>query len=151
MEPNFPEANPGVFREWAVMGFANADEVVKYLGGIFEEAFRDPELGPKLRGTGIRLRTTYSDPDVTLLVDMAAGVVAVVEETDDGGAEMKMSADTGNAYWQGKVNLPLAMAKGKVKVTGDIASLLKLAPLSKKLVPAYVERLNADGRADLLV
>ena len=63
---------------------------------------------------------------------------------------MKMSADTGNAYWQGKVNLPLAMAKKKIKVDGNVASLLKLAPLGKKLYPPYIERLKADGRDDLL-
>ncbi|MFE9322403.1 MULTISPECIES: SCP2 sterol-binding domain-containing protein [unclassified Nocardia] len=133
------------------MGFANADEVVKYLGGIFEDAFADPELGPKLRATGARLRTTYSDPDVSLIIDLGAGEIRPVGEDDGDVAEMQMSADTGNAYWQGKVNLPLAMAKGKVKVSGNIASLLKMAPLTKKLVPNYVERLKVDGRTDLLV
>ena len=44
-----------------------------------------------------------------------------------------MTADVGNAYWQGKVNLPMAMAKRKIKVDGNVASLLKLAPLGKRL------------------
>ncbi|RNL62759.1 sterol carrier protein [Nocardioides marmoriginsengisoli] len=132
------------------MGFADADEVEKYLGGIFAEALADQEIGPKLRATGISLKTVYADPDVTLLIDLGAGQVTRVDESAESGAEMRMAADTGNSYWQGKVNLPLAMAKGKVKVSGDIASLLKLAPLTKKLVPAYVARLNADGRTDLL-
>ncbi|MGQ4618578.1 SCP2 sterol-binding domain-containing protein [Nocardia sp. R7R-8] len=133
------------------MGFADADEVVKYLGGIFEDAFADPELGPKLRATGARLRTTYSDPDVSLIIDLGAGEIRPVGPDDGDVAEMLMSADTGNAYWQGKVNLPLAMAKGKVKVSGNIASLLAMAPLTKKLVPTYIERLEVDGRTDLLV
>jgi hypothetical protein len=64
---------------------------------------------------------------------------------------MVMTADTGNGYWQGKVNLPLAMAKKKIKVEGNVASLLKLAPLGKKLYPRYIERLKNDGRDDLLV
>jgi hypothetical protein len=64
---------------------------------------------------------------------------------------MSMTADTGNGYWQGKVNLPLAMAKKKIKVDGNVASLLKLAPLGKKLYPGYVQRLKDDGRDDLLV
>jgi putative sterol carrier protein len=66
-------------------------------------------------------------------------------------ATMSMTADTGNAYWQGKVNLPLAMAKKKIKVEGNVASLLKLAPLAKKLYPSYIERLKSDGRDDLIV
>lgn len=132
------------------MGFENADEVQKYLGGIFEEALRDENLGPKLRATGLSLKTIYTEPEVALLIDLGNGEVSRADGATKASAEMRMSADTGNAYWQGKLNLPLSMAKGKVKVSGDIASLLKLAPLSKKLIPAYVERLNADGRSDLL-
>jgi len=66
-------------------------------------------------------------------------------------ATMTMTADVGNAYWQGKVNLPLAMAKKKVKVEGNVASLLKLAPLGKKLYAGYIQRLKDDGRDDLIV
>ncbi|TQR81330.1 sterol carrier protein, partial [Mycobacterium hodleri] len=55
------------------------------------------------------------------------------------------------AYWQGKVNLPMAMAKRKIKVDGNVASLLKLAPLGKKLYGEYVQRLTDDGRDDLIV
>ena len=64
---------------------------------------------------------------------------------------MTMSAETQNAYWQGKVNLPFAMARGQVSVAGNVAQLLKLAPLSKRLFPVYVQRLNDDGRDDLII
>ena len=54
----------------------------------------------------------------------------VVREGHDGGsaamATMSMTADTGNAYWQGKVNLPLAMAKKKIRVEGNVASCSNL-------------------------
>jgi hypothetical protein len=43
------------------------------------------------------------------------------------------------------------MARGKVKVQGEMSKLLSLAPLSKKLFPVYVENLRADGRDDLVV
>ena len=66
-------------------------------------------------------------------------------------ATMRMSSEVGSAYWQGKVNLPLAMARGKIKVDGNVASLLKIAPLGKKLFPKYVETLKAAGREDLVV
>ncbi|QTI69012.1 SCP2 sterol-binding domain-containing protein [Gordonia polyisoprenivorans] len=133
------------------MGFKDAAEVRKYLGGVFETAFADPEVGPKLRATGIVLKTVYSDPEATLVIDTTSGSVREAQPDDEASAEMSMTADTGNAYWQGKVNLPLAMAKSRIKVTGNVASLLKLAPLGKKLYPAYIETLTADGRDDLLV
>jgi putative sterol carrier protein len=132
------------------MSFSDPSEVRKYLGGIFETAFADDEIGPKLRATGIVLKTVYTDPDVVVIVDATSGTVYEGEESTPASATMRMTADTGNAYWQGKVNLPLAMAKSKIKVEGNVASLLKLAPLGKKLYPKYVEMLNADGRSDLI-
>ena len=133
------------------MGFASSAEVVKYIGGIFDEAFADPEIGPKLVDTGLVVAFDFTEPDAVVVIDMAN---KAVRSGVDGGAEpmatMSMTAETGNAYWQGKVNLPLAMAKKKIKVDGNVASLLKLAPLGKKLYGPYIERLKADGRDDLL-
>jgi hypothetical protein len=43
------------------------------------------------------------------------------------------------------------MARGKIKVDGNVANLLKLAPLGKKLYPVYIGALRNDGRTDLLV
>jgi hypothetical protein len=133
------------------MGFTNSAEVVKYIGGIFETAFGDPEIGPKLQATGLVVAFDFTEPEAVVVIDMANQVVREgIEANNPPSATMSMTADTGNAYWQGKVNLPLAMAKKKIKVDGNVASLLKLAPLGKKLYPPYIERLKADGRDDLL-
>lgn len=134
------------------MSFTNAEEVVEYIGGIFEAAFADEEIGPKLVATGIVLEFVFTEPDSVVIVD--APNSRVYGKRPDGvetAATMRMTAATGNAYWQGKVNLPLAMAKGRIKVDGNVASLLKLAPLGKKLYPVYVSKLTADSREDLLV
>jgi putative sterol carrier protein len=134
------------------MGFADSAEVTKYIGGIFEAAFQDAEIGPKLVDTGLVVAFDLTEPAAVVVIDMAN---KAVREGVAGGqppiATMSMTADTGNAYWQGKVNLPLAMAKKKIKVDGNVASLLKLAPLGKKLYPVYIERLKNDGRDDLVV
>ncbi|HXA87671.1 MAG TPA: SCP2 sterol-binding domain-containing protein [Mycobacterium sp.] len=134
------------------MGFANSAEVTNYIGGIFETAFEDDEIGPKLVDTGLVVAFDFTDPEALVVIDMADK--SVREGLADGPAPtatMSMTADTGNAYWQGKVNLPLAMAKKKIKVDGNVGSLLKLAPLGKKLYARYIERLQSDGREDLLV
>jgi putative sterol carrier protein len=134
------------------MGFTDSAEVTKYIGGIFETAFEDPEIGPKLVATGLVVAFDFTEPEAVVVIDMPN---KSVHQGHGGGstpdATMSMTADTGNAYWQGKVNLPLAMAKKKIKVDGNVASLLKLAPLGKKLYPPYIERLKSDGRDDLLV
>jgi putative sterol carrier protein len=134
------------------MGFNNSEEVSKYIGGIFESAFDDPEIGPKLVDTGLVVAFDFSDPDAVVVVDMPNKVVSSGQAGGPSpSATMTMTADIGNAYWQGKVNLPLAMAKKKVKVDGNVASLLKLAPLGKKLYGSYIQRLKEDGREDLIV
>ena len=134
------------------MGFSSSAEVAKYIGGIFETAFEDPDIGPKLVDTELVIAFDFTEPEAVVVIDMAN---KAVREGLAGGplptATMSMTADTGSAYWQGKVNLPLAMAKKKIKVDGNVASLLKLAPLGKKLYPVYIERLKADCRDDLIV
>lgn len=132
------------------MGFSNADDVRTYLGGVFELAFADPEIGPQLKATGIVLKTVYTDPAAIVVIDCVSGTVREGTADEASTAEMTMAAQTGNEYWQGKVNLPLAMAKSKIKVAGNVAAMLKLAPLGKKLYPLYIGQLQADGRTDLL-
>ena len=104
------------------MGFTKSEEVTKYIGGIFEEAFKDPEIGPKLTGTGLVVAFDFTDPEAVVVIDMAnKSVREGVAGGDAPMATMFMTAETGNAYWQGKVNLPLAMAKKKIKVEGNVA------------------------------
>ena len=131
-------------------GFANEDELFRYTGGIFEKAFVDPELGPKIKQAGIVFALKCTEPDSALTIDMVNMTVRKGAE-DSADATLLMSTETSNAYWQGKVNLPVAMARGKVKVEGSVAKLLALSPLSKKLIPIYLESLKADGRDDLIL
>ena len=133
------------------MSFTNQEDVFKYLGGIWETAYADPEIGPKLKATGIVLTFAYSDPDTRMTFDTSDGTIVLgdidgVKPT----ATMTMTSDIANRYWQGKVNLPIAMAKGQIKVGGNVAGLLKLAPLGKKLYPMYTGLIQNDGRADLV-
>lgn len=133
------------------MAFESSAEVTRFIGGVFESAFADPEIGPKLRGTGLVLRFAFTEPETDLVVDMAQQVVGDGAGQPAPHATMAMTADTGSAYWQGKVNLALAMARGTIKVDGNVAGLLRLAPLGKKLYPVYIDSLRSAGREDLLV
>lgn len=130
--------------------YANEDELYRFTGGIFLKAFEDPELLPKIKDTGLVFAVKCTEPDSAITVDF---VNLKVDKGADGSehAALLMSTETSNAYWQGKVNLPFAMARGKVKVEGNVAKLLTLSPLSKKLVPIYLEMLKEEGRDDLIV
>ncbi|SNR96219.1 SCP-2 sterol transfer family protein [Haloechinothrix alba] len=131
-------------------GFASEDELYKYVGAIFEKAFEDKEIGPKLAETNAVLAMYCTEPDSTLIIDMGNHKVHEGNTGPAPDAAMRMTTETSNLYWQGKVNLTFAMARGKVKVEGNIAKLLALSPASRKMFPVYVEMLKADGRDDLL-
>lgn len=133
------------------MAFKDADEVRRYIGSVFQAGFDDPEVGPKMAATGIVVKFVFTDPEAELVIDMGKQEIGDGAGMAEPQATMRMTADLGSAYWQGKVNLPLSMARGKIKVDGNVASLLKLAPLGKKLFPKYIATLEADGRQDLLV
>ncbi|MGW1675374.1 SCP2 sterol-binding domain-containing protein [Streptomyces sp. NPDC002324] len=131
-------------------GFTAPEDLRRYVGGIFEAALADEKLAPKLTGTGLVFAVRTTDPEARLTIDLGTGRIL-----DDGegapDATMILTSDLANRFWQGKVNLTFAMAKGQVKVEGRIGSLLKLLPTAKSLFPRYVELLQRDGRDDLLV
>jgi putative sterol carrier protein len=131
--------------------FRDEDELNRYVGGIFEAAMADEETGPKLAQTGLVLGMACTDPEGVLTIDLPNGKVHQGPGGPAPDATMAMATETANAYWQGKVNLPFAMARGKIKVEGTMTKLLALAPLAKKLFPVYLERLQRDGRDDLIV
>jgi putative sterol carrier protein len=133
--------------------FKDETEVYTYIGGIFEEALADPEVGQKFASSGVILRVKYSDPDSTLTVDMPAKKVLYGEDAKNGPkpvVEMSMKADTAHRFWLGQVNITAAMAKGQVKAKGPIPKILKLVPLTKILFPRYRDSLVRSGRSDLV-
>lgn len=130
--------------------FKNEAEVHQYLGGIFEAAMLDQKLSDELAASGVVLRITYSDPESAITIDLPNKKVYSGECELTPAVEMFMTADMGNKFWLGKVNLPVAMAKGQVRAKGPVPKILKLIPVSKQLFPRYEEMLRADSREDLL-
>ena len=133
--------------------FKDETEVYTYIGGIFEEALADPEVGQKFASSGVILRVKYSDPDSILTVDMPGKRVHYGEDARNGPKpviEMSMKADTAHRFWLGNVNITAAMAKGQVKAKGPIPKILQLVPLTKILFPRYRDSLVRSGRSDLV-
>src|SRR5256714_15515272 len=133
--------------------FKDATEVYQYIGGIFEEALADPEVGQKFAASGVILRVSYSDPNSVLTVDMPAKKVFYGEDARNGPkpvVEMSMKADVAHRFWLGQVNITAAMAKGQVEGKSPIPKILKLVPLTKLLFPRYRDSLVSSGPSDLV-
>jgi hypothetical protein len=133
--------------------FKDEAEVYQYTGGIFEDALADPEIGPKFADSGVILKVTHTEPDAVFTVDMPAKKVLYGDDARNGPkpiVEMFMKADVGHRFWLGKVNISIALAKGEMRAKGPVPKILKLVPLAKGLFPRYREKLEKDGRTDML-
>lgn len=130
--------------------FRDEQEVHHFLGGIFDKALEDDTIAEAFAASGVILRVHYTDPDASVTVDMPNRSVLRGDTSLTPTVELFMSADVGNQFWLGKVNLPAAMATGKVRAKGPIPKILKIVPVAKQLFPRYVELLETAGRSDLV-
>lgn len=133
--------------------FKNSDEAHYFMGGIFDDAMADEELGPRFAESGVVLKLNYTEPDAMLLVDMPNREVYKGDEVSKGPdpmVEMWMTADVGHKFWLGEVNMSVALAKGTMRAKGPVPKILKLVPLAKELFPRYRKQLEAASREDLL-
>jgi putative sterol carrier protein len=131
--------------------FTTAAEAEKYLSGVFQAGFATPEINQQLAKSGLVLRMNLSDPDTVITVDLVGQRIYLDDTAPEPNMTLSLSADTANRFWQGKVSLPLAIARGQIKLTGAMPKLLGLLPSAKALNAKYIEALTADGRTDLLV
>ncbi|GAA5129703.1 sterol carrier protein [Haloechinothrix salitolerans] len=134
------------------MSLSCPEEVYRYIGGTFESAFDDPELGPKLRRAHLRMRFGLVDPDCVIHIDSDRSEVRNGTGADvDPSLIVAMDAETANRCCQGRLDFPSAMARGEVAARGDINGWLELVSRNSEFARMYVETLRREGRADLIV
>jgi hypothetical protein len=104
----------------------------------------DQEMGPALRDADVPQRFEFEDVDMVMNVRARRGEERENlhwEWTDDVDWEprvqMKMSSEVANRYFQGKENIPLAIARRRIKTGGDIKASLALIPITKPVYARY--------------
>src|SRR3954462_15397190 len=131
--------------------FASSDEFKEVMDRTFSLMSEDPDMGPKLREADVPQRFEFDDLD--LVVNIRAGRPGEDAElhwewTDDVDWEpkvrMTMSSETANKYFQGKENVPIAIARRRIKAGGDVKSALKLIPLSKPVYERYRDMVGRE-------
>ena len=131
--------------------FQSASEFREVMDRAFTLMSTDPEMGPKLRDAQVPQRFEFPDQDavVNITYDEEGGEQNLRWEwSDDVDWEpkvmMTMSSEIANKYFQGKENVPLALAKRRIKSSGDIKSALKLVPITKPVFGLYREMVERD-------
>ena len=132
-------------------GFKSADECREVIGRAFELMSTDPEMGPKLREADTPQRWEF--PDLHLVVNVTAADDGSRENlrwewSDDVSwePEVLMTMDSGiaNRYFQGKENIAMAVARRRIKTSGNVKKALALVPVTKPVFAKYRAMVEAE-------
>jgi hypothetical protein len=131
--------------------FKSSKEFREVMDRIFAMMSEDPDMGPKLRDADVPQRFEFDDVD--LVMNIRAGqpdedTNLHWEWTDEVDwsprVRMTMSSETANRYFQGKENVPLAIARRRIKTGGDIRASLALIPITKPIFERYRELVEEE-------
>ncbi|MEX2195594.1 MAG: SCP2 sterol-binding domain-containing protein [Thermoleophilaceae bacterium] len=134
------------------MSFSSAAEFRELMDQVFEIMSTDPEMGPKLRDA--RTPQRFEFPDVDLVVNITAADEPVdgqnlqwewSDDVDwDCEVEMTMDSEVANRYFQGKENVAMAIARRRIKTSGNVKKALALIPVTKPVFARYRELVEAE-------
>jgi putative sterol carrier protein len=129
--------------------FSSQREAEEMLGSFMDHIVTHPQLRPLFVEAATSFRANYADPDV--VVSMVSTVdPPVIKRGEDAKAEkvevdMFMSADDGHKFWLGELNIPMAMARKKIRIEGPVGVLLKLLPAMQPAFGMYRDFLTERG------
>ena len=134
------------------MGFKSAQEFREVIDRTFELMSTDAEMGPKLREAETPQRYEFPDLDVVVNITHAAEVVdgqhlrwEWSDEVEwDPEVVMKMDSEVANRYFQGEENVALAIARRRIKTSGNVKKALALLPITKDVFPKYRQMLEDE-------
>jgi hypothetical protein len=134
------------------VAFKSADEFREVMDKVFAIMSTDPEMGPKLREARTPQRFEFGDLDAVVNITYA-------EEVKDGQnlrwewsdsvawepeVEMKMDSEVANRYFQGRENVAMAIARRRIKTSGNIKKALALIPITKPVYERYREMIERE-------
>ena len=133
------------------MSFESSREFRAVIDRIFQMMDADPEMGPKLRDADVPQRFEFPDFDLAMNIraatpDEDANLVWTwIDDPDfEPKVTMTMSSETANRYFQGRENVPLAIARRRIKTGGDIKAALELIPITRPVFARYRKLVEAD-------
>jgi hypothetical protein len=140
-------------------GFQSADEFRRVFERVFELMNEHAEVGRALRDAHAPHRFLITD------LGLEFNVTAAPDAEEASGRflrwtwgpapwepsiTMKMTSETANRFFQGKENVALAIAFGRVKLSGPPLTILRLAPVTNPIHAVYRAWLERTGLVHLL-
>jgi len=143
--------------------FAGPAEFRRVFDELFTLLSRDRRAGPGLRARRCPQRFVFPDVGLVLNVrdadarraakgDHLQWVWGDAKRSWEPKVTLEMSSEIANRYFQGKENVALAAARGRIRVVdGDLRDVLDLLPLVLPFHPAWVRHLRSTGQLHLIV
>jgi hypothetical protein len=130
--------------------FKSSAEFREVIDKVFTIMSTDPEMGPALRDAETPQRFEFPDVDMVVNITYADDGDQNLrwEWSDDVSWEpevgMVMDSDIANRYFQGKENIAMAIARRRIKTSGNVKKALALVPITKPVYSMYREMLEAE-------
>ncbi len=133
------------------IAFRSAEELREVLDLVFESVDADERLGPLFRTAHTRARFELTDHV------LAVNVASQLDDPDHclrwsfakrppwpPKLTFVMSSGVANAYLQGRESLPVAIARGRIRYSGESRAALLFLPLARLLVKPYTELIETQ-------
>jgi hypothetical protein len=108
--------------------FSSTDDIYAVFTPFTQALTIDPVVGPKFEVANTSFRVIHTEPDGMFLLDTTSRPATLYTGEDAAArpaeVDLTMSADDGHKFWLGQLNLPVALARRKVKVDGGVTKLL---------------------------
>jgi len=99
------------------------------------------------------LRFNLKNPDLSITLDATEDPIGVYlnDPARKPSADFTLKAEVANKFWNGQVNLALAMTKKDIVARGPIPKILKLVKILGPMYGFYKLYLKRSGREDLIL
>ena len=134
------------------MAFAKAEDLYKVFQLTLDRMMKDEKLVASLGAGDMVTCLKVHNIDGLITLELKGSVKCTF-----GPCDIKPDCttinddDIFNKFWQGKLNLMMAMTKGQVKSQGAITKMLKLLSKITPIYKMYIESLKEAGREDLVI
>jgi hypothetical protein len=131
--------------------FSSGAEFREVMDKVFTIMSTDPDMGPKLRDARVPQRFEFPDQDavVNITYEESGGEQNLRWKWSDEvewepQVQMTMDSEVANKYFQGKENVPIAIARRRIRSAGDMKAALRLIPITKPVFARYRELLERE-------
>ena len=134
----------------AVHDYRSADELREVIDRTFEAVDRNATSGAKLRAAGLSMRVEVSDLKAVVSVRASDDPGHYIEWRFDRRGRPKpklvlwMDSETANAWLQGRESIPMALARRRMKCSGNARDALRYIPVLKLISERYLKLVRSD-------